>query len=109
MKKEVKTIARECALLAAIISDEYIRTIYEGKHEGYIAALDVVADLAIEFYDKYKDVGWGEVFEDEDAAAKIGLPRNCDCWDDAVMGWAGHRLNCRMINGIAHPPKTGGK
>lgn len=81
MQGEIAEYAREVAIVAIILSDNYMKSLYEAQGTGYIACIDTLQDWAVEFVTKFAHVEEWEEFIDSDANPY----KQAMCWDDVVI------------------------
>ena len=79
--------AKEVALIAIILADNYMKQLYEERGMGYMACIDELHDWAVEFVEKYGHVEEWEEFCDTQTEFK-----NIMCWDDFVIAWGLRKL-----------------
>lgn len=87
-KEEIK----EIAMISAIISNVIFDKLYEKTDIGYIAVTDMIADWAIEFFEKHKDTNWGDVM-DGTMKPLSTVMNNIICWDDCIMDFAEYKFS----------------
>jgi hypothetical protein len=79
--------AREVALVAIILSDNYMKELYEKQDIGYIACLDILHEWAVEYVEKFAHVEEWEEFLSTDRTYG-----ECVCWDDFVISFGQTKL-----------------
>lgn len=81
--------ATEIAHIAVIMGDnEIVNRLYDPSY-GYIFITEVIAKWALEFYDKYKDVNWENILEENDG---LIFPKHVMCWDDAIIWFVEEKI-----------------
>lgn len=86
--KVANDYAKEVALVAIILSDNYMKPLYDKKDIGYIACLDVLHDWAVEYVKAHAHVTDWEEFLSGDRTYG-----NCACWDEHVINFGSHKLD----------------
>lgn len=97
----VNDIAREYALIAAVLSDNYMKSIYKHQDIGYMACLDTIAEWTAEFYNKYQFTDWEYVVINGHPDF-TGTP----CWDDAVIEFGGKKCKENNIPILNDKPES---
>jgi hypothetical protein len=87
VKEKIKDYAREVAMVAIILSDNYMKVLYEKTHIGYMCCLDELHTWAVEYVTKFAHVEDWEEFLDTDRTYG-----ECLCWDDHVVMFGKHKL-----------------
>lgn len=87
VKDKIKDYAKEVALVAIILSDNYMKELYEKSNIGYIGCLEVLHDWAVEYVTKFAHVEEWEEFLDTDTTYG-----KCLCWDDHVIAYGYNKL-----------------
>lgn len=87
LKQQIKEYAREVGFVATILSDNYMKELYDKTNTGYIACIDTIYEWADEYVTKYAHVEEWEAFLDTDRT--FG---ECICWDDHVIAFGKHKL-----------------
>ena len=88
--ERINNYAKEVAMVAIILSDNYMKELYEspfGYHSGYIACIDKLHEWAVEFVQTYAHVAEWEEFLSTDRT--FG---ECICWDDFVIAFGSHKI-----------------
>lgn len=78
---DIQTYAREVAIVGIILSDNYMKQLYEASQQGYIFCIDLLQEWAVEFVEKFAEVEEWEEFIGSD---KNPYPKAM-CWDDVVI------------------------
>lgn len=88
-KTQIESYARVVALVAIILSDNYMKQLYEsyGNNNGYITCLDELHQWAVEYVTKFAHVEEWEEFLDTDRTYG-----ECVCWDDHVIAYGATKL-----------------
>lgn len=84
----------EVAMVSAIISDHILEKLYpevQSRGNGYVFAVDMLANWAIEFAEKHKETSWEKVLEEGMKPLSVEMSEII-CWDDAVIDFAYHKL-----------------
>lgn len=89
MQKEIADYAREVAMVGIILSDNYMKSLYEAQGTGYIACIDTLHDWAVECVAKFAHVEEWEEFIDSDANPYKGRTM---CWDDVVIAFGEEKM-----------------
>lgn len=89
MAEEIKKYANELAVTAIILSDHYMKELYEVSQQGYMFCLDLLNVWAMEFVEKYAHVEEWEEFVYSEANPYKGTM----CWDDVVIAFGEEKLN----------------
>ena len=85
--KVAKDYAKEVALVAIILSDNWMKPLYEKQDIGYIACLDVLHEWAEQFVSMFAHVDdWEEFLETDTRYGK------CLCWDEFVIAYGEYKL-----------------
>ena len=90
LEKLVKDYAREVAVVAIILSDNYMKELYEtpvGYHGSYMTCIDLIHEWAVEFVHKYAHVEEWEEF----CATQTDF-ENIMCWDDMVIAFGNKKI-----------------
>jgi hypothetical protein len=87
-KMQEYEIRREYATIAAIIADNYMKSLYEVSGEGYIACLATIAATTDTIFKEY----YPDETQPEDWEA-VCHPVGCECWDDLIIKVAGELLS----------------
>jgi len=74
--------AKEVALVAIILTDNFMEDLYNKRTAGYMACLDAIHEFAVKFVTKNAHVEEWEEFCDTQTEFK-----NIACWDDFVIAW----------------------
>ena len=80
--------AHEVAIVAIILSDNYMKQLYDKSHDGYIACIDELHNWAVEYVEKFAHVTEWEEFLSTDRTYG-----ECLCWDDYVVAFGQTKLN----------------
>ena len=82
-KLDKNAIIREHSMIAAIISDNFMKPLYECTKDGYLEAVSAIADatekLYVKFYPKDMEPDW-------DLYLSENSPHGYVCWDDLIIG-----------------------
>lgn len=91
MAEEIKKYANELAVTAIILSDNYMKELYEVAGQGYMFCLDLLNVWAMEFVEKYAHVEeWEEfIYSDKNPYGSNKVA----CWDDFVIAFGEEKLN----------------
>ena len=84
---KIKDYAREVAIVAIILSDNYMKELYEKSQSGYIACIDQLQAWATEFVKLYAHVEEWEEFCNTQT-----LYKNIMCWDDFVIAYGADKM-----------------
>jgi len=76
--------AQEVARIAAVMGDNVLDELYNIQGEGYMQAVNTIAQWAIKFYQKHKNTNWEEYIN--------GFQTSRSCWDDVVIEYAQAKL-----------------
>lgn len=88
VKDKINDYAKEVALVAIILSDNYMKELYEKENIGYIACLDILHQWAVEYVDMFAYVeDWAEWVDSENNPYK----GTC-CWDDVVIAYGADKM-----------------
>jgi len=90
VEKAMNDYAREVAMVAIILSDNYMKELYEtpvGYHGGYMTCIDLIHEWAVEFVHKYAHVEEWEEF----CATQTDF-ENIMCWDDMVIAFGNKKI-----------------
>ena len=88
VKEKIKDYAREVALVGIILSDNYMKELYEKTQIGYIACLDAIHQWAVEYVNQFAHVEEWEEFLSTDRT--FG---ECLCWDDHCIAYGKSKLD----------------
>jgi hypothetical protein len=73
----------EVAMIAAIMGDNCFDKAKKAFHKGgYIDTVELMGRWAIEFYRKYKDFDWEQLYE---KPVMEGINNKVGCWDEAII------------------------
>lgn len=94
-------IQKEIAAISAVISDTIFKRAYEyfngiGNMGGYVYTAYELADWAVEFEQKHRDINWEEVLEKGYPKLSKEFTSEIICWDDAIMDFALFKLEQAM-------------
>lgn len=84
----------EVAMVSAIISDHILKDLYpevQKRGNGYVFAVDMLANWAIEFAEKHTKTSWEKVLEEGMQPLSKEM-KEIICWDDAVIDFACYKL-----------------
>ena len=100
----VKQYIREVGMIAAIISDNIMKQLYEETGNTYLMAVEKISDWALEFLEEHKRTDWEKVLEENTLKPKSeqwskGGISSIICWDDAVIDFAYYKLEQFKKNG----------
>jgi len=99
-----KQYIREIGMIAAIISDNIMKELYEETGNTYLVAVEKISDWALEFLEEHKRTDWEKVLEEStlkpksEQWSKDGIS-SIICWDDAVIDFAYYKLEQFKKNG----------
>jgi hypothetical protein len=85
----------EIATISAIISDTIFKKLYTISGIGYMATADQIAEWAVEFNEKYKDVDWVDLTNNGEplkAVSKCLKNLSILSFDDAIIDFSHHKL-----------------
>ena len=88
MDKLIQDYATEVAMIAIILSDNYMKELYEKSQSGYIACIDQLQAWATEFVKLYAHVEEWEEFCNTQT-----LYKNIMCWDDFVIAYGADKMS----------------
>lgn len=83
----INDYAREVTIVGIILSDNYMKELYDYQGTGYIAAIDTLHDWAKEFVKLYAHVEEWEEFCDTQTVYE-----NIMCWDDFVIAFGAAKM-----------------
>ena len=86
--KKINDYSKEVALVSIIISDGILHDLYSVHDIGYIACIDLIHDLAVEFVEAY---AWVEDWEEFSYSDKNPY-KSATSWDDIVLFYAQEKL-----------------
>lgn len=91
-KTQIESYAREVALVAIILSDNYMKELYENRKgsftmSGYMACIDELHSWAVEYVTKFAHVEEWEQFLLTDRTYG-----ECLCWDDHIIQFGKTKL-----------------
>lgn len=86
-KTQIERYTREVALVAIILSDNYMEMLYEKTNNGYIGCIDVLHQWAVEYVTKFAHVTDWETFLETDRT--FG---ECLSWDDHIISFGKTKL-----------------
>mgnify|MGYP000001558601 FL=1 len=78
-----KEAAQEIARIAAVMGDNALDELYNIQGQGYMQAVDTVAQWAVDLYQKHKNTIWEDCLYSQ---------TTCACWDDVVIEYAQAKL-----------------
>ena len=87
-KTQIERYAQEVAMVAIILSDNYMKQLYEKSNMGYMACIDVLHQWAVEYVTKFAHVTEWEQF-----LSTYRTYGDCLCWDDHVISFGKTKLN----------------
>ena len=88
VKDQINDYVREVAMVAIILSDNYMKQLYEKSNMGYMNCIDTLHQWAVEYITKFAHVTEWEEFLDTDRT--FG---ECACWDDFVISFGKAKLD----------------
>ncbi len=88
MVTEINDYAREVAMVAIILSDNYMKQLYEKSNMGYMNCIDTLHQWAVEYITKFAHVTEWDEFLDTDRT--FG---HCSCWDDHCIAFGKAKLD----------------
>lgn len=93
VKERINDYAREVVLVAIILSDNYMKELYENNKgsftmSGYMACIDELHSWSVEYVTKFAHVEEWEQFLLTDRTYG-----ECLCWDDHVVAFGQSKLN----------------
>jgi len=105
-KVMVKVDLQEIAFIGVVMGDYITNTLITGNRDrnlGVITLKYLIADWAVEFYQKFKNVDWEQVFENP---PMFELPADVCSFEDAIIKYVTDHY-CKLINlqTVANPSK----
>jgi hypothetical protein len=88
MVTEINDYAREVVMVAIILSDNYMKQLYEKSNMGYMNCIDTLHKWAVEYITKFAHVTEWDEFLDTDRT--FG---HCSCWDDHCIAFGKAKLD----------------
>lgn len=92
-----KQYIREIGMIAAVISDNIMKPLYEETSNTYMVAVEKISDWAVESLEEHKRTDWEAVLNESalkprsEQWSKQGIS-SIICWDDAVIDFAYYKL-----------------
>ena len=84
----IQRYADEVTVTAIILSDNYMKQLYEKSGTGYIACIDTIREWANEFVTLY-----GHVEEWDEFCDTQKVYENIACWDDFVISFGKEKMD----------------
>lgn len=88
VKDKINDYVREIAMVAIILSDNYMKQLYLKSNMGYMNCIDTLHQWAVEYITKFAHVTEWDEFLDTDRT--FG---HCSCWDDHCMAFGKAKLD----------------